>query len=83
MINYPQPIAWEQDFNRWLQLRAEHGAAGLNEKVAEVRTLLRECLEEIMALPGDKELCSREPEDPGVHPASETRGSARDVLGPS
>jgi ADP-ribosylglycohydrolase len=63
MINYPQPIAWEQDFNRWLQLRAEHGAAGLEEKVAEVRTLLRDCLEEIMALPGDKELSSCEPDN--------------------
>ena len=62
-IEYPEPIEWENDFNRWVQLKAEYGAAGLNEKVTEIKLLLQKQLDELRALPNDATLAEAEPND--------------------
>ena len=52
-IDYPDPIEWQDYFNRWVQLKAEQEAIGLDEKVDEIRRLLDAKLAEVIALPED------------------------------
>ena len=62
--NYPEPLAdYERRFNLWAQLKAETGASGLAEKMAEIRALLDEKLAELRALPDDPVLRAAEPDD--------------------
>ncbi len=62
--NYPKPL---HDVDRrirlWAQLKAETGAAGLPEKLAEIEAALAEKLAELRALPDDPALRAREPDD--------------------
>ena len=64
-INYPENVNWDDDFeyNLWLDLKAEYGARGLDEKVAELKAIMREKLDELIALPIDEELAKAEPND--------------------
>ncbi len=66
--NYPEPLAdFERRFNVWAQLKAETGAPGLAEKVAEIQAVLDEKLAELRALPDDPALRAAEPDDlPGI-----------------
>ena len=61
---YPKPL---HDVDRrirlWAQLKAETGAAGLPEKLAEIEAALAEKLAELRALPDDPDLRAREPDD--------------------
>ncbi len=62
--NYPKPLCdVERTINLWVQLKAETGAAGLPEKVAEIEAALAEKLAELRALPDDPALLAREPDD--------------------
>ena len=62
--NYPEPLQdIDRTINLWAQLKAETGAAGLDEKVAEIKALLAEKLAELRALPDDPTLQAREPDD--------------------
>ncbi|MCY4064205.1 MAG: ADP-ribosylglycohydrolase family protein [Chloroflexi bacterium] len=61
---YPEPLQdIERAINPWAQHTAETGAAGLDEKVAEIRALLAEKLAELRALPEDPALRAAEPDD--------------------
>ena len=62
--NYPQPLQdIERAINHWALLKAETGAVGLDEKMAEIRALLAEKLAELRALPEDPALRAAEPDD--------------------
>ncbi|MCY4020416.1 MAG: ADP-ribosylglycohydrolase family protein [Chloroflexi bacterium] len=62
--NYPEPLQdLERAVNVWAQLKAETGAPGLAEKMAEIKSLLAEKLAELRALPDDPALRAAEPED--------------------
>ena len=62
--NYPEPLEdVERTFNFWAQQKAETGAAGLTEKMAEIKALLDEKLAELRALPDDHALRALEPDD--------------------
>ena len=61
---YPEPLQdIERSINHWALLKAETGAAGLDEKMAEIRALLAEKLAELRALPDDPALRAAEPDD--------------------
>ena len=61
---YPKPLGdVERTINLWAQLKAETGAAGLPEKLAEIEAALAEKLAELRALPDDPALRAREPDD--------------------
>ena len=54
IFNYPEPSEnLERQINLWAQLKAETGATGVAEKVAEIRALLDAKLTELRALPDD------------------------------
>ncbi len=62
--NYPEPLQdIERTINAWAQLKAETGADGVGEKMAEIKTLLAEKLAELRALPEDPALRAAEPDD--------------------
>ena len=62
--NYPEPLQdIERRINHWALLKAETGAAGLDEKMAEIKALLTEKLAELRALPEDPTLRAAEPDD--------------------
>ncbi len=62
--NYPEPLQdFERSINHWALLKAEAGAAGLDEKMADIRALLAEKLAELRALPEDPALRAAEPDD--------------------
>ena len=76
--NYPEPLTdIERLINHWAQLKAETGAPGLAEKIAEIRAVLDEKLAELRALPDDPVLRAAEPDDlPGIRalrPAGQRR----------
>ena len=76
--NYPEPLQdIERAINHWAQHKAETGAAGLDEKMAEIKALLAEKLAELRALPDDPALRQREPDDldgiRALRPAGERR----------
>ncbi len=61
---YPEPLQdIERTINLWAQQKAETGAAGLAEKMAEIKALLAEKLAELRALPDDPALRAIEPDD--------------------
>ena len=62
-IEYPEPIRWEREFYRWVQLQAEHGAADLEATVAEVRRTLAKATADVRRLAPDDYLLSAEPSD--------------------
>ena len=55
-FDYPGPIEWQDHFNRWVQLKAEQEAVGLDEKVDEIRRVLDAMLADVIALPEDDTL---------------------------
>ncbi len=62
--NYPEPLQdIERAINAWAQHKAETGADGVAEKMAEIRALLAEKLSELRALPEDPALRAAEPDD--------------------
>ena len=62
--DYPEPLQdIERTINLWAQQKAETGAAGLAEKMAEIKALLAEKLMELRALPDDPALRAAEPDD--------------------
>ena len=62
--DYPEPLHdIERTINAWAQHKAETGADGLAEKMAEIRALLAEKLTELRALPDDPALRAAEPDD--------------------
>ena len=62
--DYPEPLHdIERAINAWAQHKAETGAEGLAEKMAEIRALLDEKLTELRALPDDPALRAAEPDD--------------------
>ena len=62
--HYPEPLDdIERKINVWAQHKAETGADGVAEKVAEIKALLAEKLAELRALPEDPALRSAEPDD--------------------
>ncbi len=62
-FDYPGPIEWQDHFNRWVQLKAEQEAVGLDEKVDEIRRVLDAMLADVIALPEDDTLAAAEPDD--------------------
>jgi len=66
MTNYNYPEGLQDSartINLWAQLKTETGAAGLADKMAEIRVLLAEKLAELRALPDDPALRAAEPDD--------------------
>ncbi|MDE2855975.1 MAG: ADP-ribosylglycohydrolase family protein [Chloroflexota bacterium] len=66
MTNYNYPEGLQDSartINLWAQLKTETGAAGLADKMAEIRVLLAEKLAELRALPDDPALRASEPDD--------------------
>ncbi len=63
MTDYPDVFDFEKTLNRWAQLKAEYGADGLTEKVAEIKQLLHIKLNELLTLPEDAVLARAEPDD--------------------
>ena len=66
MTNYKYPELLqdiERSINCWAQHKAETGAAGLDEKMAEINTLLAQKLAELRALPEDPAMRAAEPDD--------------------
>ena len=66
MTNYKYPELFEnldRKINLWAQLKAETGADGVAEKVAEINSLIDEKLAELRALPDDAALQAQEPND--------------------
>ena len=62
--NYPEPLQnISRTINLWAQLKAETGAAGLPEKLAEINALVAEKLAELRALHDDPALRAAEPDD--------------------
>lgn len=62
--HYPEPLQdLERAINLWAQLKAESGAPGLAEKMAEIRAVLEQKLSELRALPDDPALRAAEPDD--------------------
>ncbi|MCY3864672.1 MAG: ADP-ribosylglycohydrolase family protein [Chloroflexi bacterium] len=62
--DYPEPLQdIERTINAWAQHKSETGAAGVAEKMAEIRALLDEKLTELRALPDDPVLRAAEPDD--------------------
>ena len=62
-IDYPDPIDWQDGFNHWVRLKAEHEAAGLAGKLDEIRQLLEVKTAEVMALQEKGALAVDEPDD--------------------
>jgi len=62
-IDYPDPIDWQDGFNHWVRLKAEHEAAGLAGKLDEIRQLLEVKTAEVMALQEKVALAVDEPDD--------------------
>ena len=61
---YPEPLEdVDRSINLWAQLKAETGADGLAEKVAEIKALIAEKVAELRALPDDPALRAAEPDD--------------------
>ena len=76
--NYPQPLQdIERSINHWAQHKAETGAAGLDEKMAEIKALLAEKLTELRALPEDPALRAAEPDDLDAIRALRPQGDRR------
>ena len=76
--NYPKPLQdIERAINHWALLKAEAGAAGLDEKMAEIQALLAEKLAELRALPEDQELRAAEPDDLDAIRALRPQGERR------
>ncbi|MDE2748528.1 MAG: ADP-ribosylglycohydrolase family protein [Chloroflexota bacterium] len=66
MTNYNYPEGLQDSartINLWAQLKTETGAAGIPEKLAEIKSLLAEKLTELRALPDDPALRAAEPDD--------------------
>ena len=66
MTNYEYPELFEnldRKINHWAQLKAETGADGVAEKMAEINSLIAEKLAELRALPDDPVLRAAEPDD--------------------
>ena len=62
--DYPDPVEnFERQINHWAQLKAETGAPGLAEKVAEIKAIFAQKLAELRALPDDPALRAAEPDD--------------------
>ncbi len=62
--DYPEPLHdIERTINVWAQHKAETGADGVAEKMAEIKALLAEKLIELRALPEDAALRAAEPDD--------------------
>ncbi len=62
--SYPEPLQdIERAINHWAMHKAETGAAGLDDKMAEIKALFDEKLAELRALPEDLALREREPDD--------------------
>ena len=62
--HYPEPLQdLERAINLWAQLKAESGAPGVADKLAEVRAVLEDKLSELRALPEDPALSAAEPDD--------------------
>ncbi|MCY4537612.1 MAG: ADP-ribosylglycohydrolase family protein [Chloroflexi bacterium] len=62
--NYPEPLGdLSRNINLWAQLKTETGAPGVQEKVAEIKSLIAKELAELRALPDDPDLGAAEPND--------------------
>jgi len=62
--NYPEPLEdIDRSINHWAQLKAETGADGLADKMAEIKSVIAEKLAELRALPEDPALRAAEPDD--------------------
>ena len=62
--DYPERLHdIERRINVWAQHKAETGAEGVGEKMAEIKALLDEELTELQALPDDPALSAAEPDD--------------------
>lgn len=78
LINYPKRLMnWEENIHRWAMLKAEYGASGLEEKLAEIETLLQTKLDEMIALPDDETLTQAEPNDLAAIQALRPSGERR------
>ncbi len=78
IYDYPDQLEdLGRSINLWAQLKAETGAAGLAEKMAEIDALIAEKLEELRGLPEDRALRAAEPDDlegiRALRPAGERR----------
>ncbi len=76
--NYPEYLdGIERQINHWAQLKAETGAPGVADKVAEIKAVFAEKLAELRALPDDPAMRAAEPDDlPGIRalrPAGQRR----------
>ena len=62
--NYAEPLPdLDRSINLWSQLKTEAGAAGVAEKMAEIKAVLAEKLAELQSLPEDPALRAAEPDD--------------------
>ena len=62
--DYSEPLQdIERTINAWAQHKAETGADGVTEKMAEIKALLADKLAELRALPEDAALRAAEPDD--------------------
>jgi len=76
--NYPETLdGIERQINHWAQLKAETGAPGVADKMAEIKAVFAEKLAELRALPDDPAMRAAEPDDlPGIRalrPAGQRR----------
>ena len=63
-FDYPDRLVdWEEKINRYAMMKAEYGASGVAEKVAEIESMLKRMLAELIALPDDEALSAAEPND--------------------
>ena len=66
--DYPDPVEnFDRQINHWAQLKAETGAPGLAEKVAEIKSIFDQKLAELRDLPDDPALRAAEPDDLARH----------------
>jgi len=56
-------LQWESQFRFIAQMKAEYGASGLDEKIAETEKFIEEKLEELRSLPEDPALARAEPNE--------------------
>ncbi|MCY4020417.1 MAG: ADP-ribosylglycohydrolase family protein [Chloroflexi bacterium] len=64
IYEYPEPLEdLDRSINLWAQLKTEAGAAGVADKMAEIKSVIADKLAELRALPEDPALRAAEPDD--------------------